>query len=149
MSDTPRLRNVEAFPVEHEGRRLVALRDPAGYTTAVLMLPAPLVEIVALFDGEHTILDIQAELTRRHGEIVPSADIEHVVQTLDEHGFMHTERFAALRDRIDGEFLAAPSRPASHAGGAYPREPEALRRTMDGFFSDAKGPGPIDGASAT
>jgi len=149
MSDTPRLRNVEAFPVEHEGRRFVALRDPSGYTTAVLMLPPPLVEIVALFDGEHTILDIQAELTRRHGEIVPRADIERVVQSLDEHGFMHTERFAALRDRIDGEFLAADSRPASHAGGAYPREPEALRRTMDGFFSDAKGPGPIDGASAT
>ncbi len=144
MSDTPRLRNIEAFPVEHEGRRFVALRDPAGYAADVLMLPAPLVEVLALFDGEHTIVDIQAELMRRHGEIVPRADIEGLVDSLDEHGFMDSERFAALRERTDGAFLTAGSRPASHAGGAYPDEPDALTRTMDGFFTHTAGPGQID-----
>ena len=28
----PRLRAVEAFPVQHEGQRCIALRDPAGFT---------------------------------------------------------------------------------------------------------------------
>jgi len=68
--DTPRLRPLEAFPVEHEGQRLVALRDPAGYTTSILLLPLPLLEVLALLDGQRSILDIQAELARRHGEIV-------------------------------------------------------------------------------
>lgn len=149
MSDTPRLRNVEAFPVEHESRRFVALRDPAGYSDAVVLLPGPLVEIVALFDGERTIVDIQAELTRRYGEIVPRADIERLIEGLDENGFMESERFVALRERIDGAFLASSSRPASHAGGAYPDDPDTLRRTMDGFFTDAAGPGPIDAAGTS
>ncbi|MGH7392258.1 MAG: AmmeMemoRadiSam system protein B [Candidatus Rokuibacteriota bacterium] len=149
MSDTPRLRNVEAFPVEHEGRSFVALRDPAGYTAAVLMLPAPVVEIVALFDGRHTITDIQAELMRRHGETVSPGDLQRLVDSLDEHGFMDGERFTALRERTDGEFLAASSRPASHAGGAYPDEPDDLRAAMDGFFTHADGPGRIDGVGAS
>ena len=42
----------------------MALRDPAGYVEAVIMLPVDLVEIVALFDGEHSIAAIQAELQR-------------------------------------------------------------------------------------
>jgi len=35
----PRLRPLEAFPVQHEGRRVLALRDPAGYTDAIVLLP--------------------------------------------------------------------------------------------------------------
>ena len=63
MSDAPRLRAVEAFPVEQEGQRYVALRDPAGYVAEVIMLPVDLVEVLALFDGEHPISAIQAELS--------------------------------------------------------------------------------------
>ena len=37
-----------------KGEQLVALRDPAGYTPSVVMLPGDLVEIVALFDGKRT-----------------------------------------------------------------------------------------------
>ena len=148
MSDEhPRLRPVEAFPVDHEGERFLALRDPAGYAPSVVMLPGAVVEIVALFDGGHTIVDIQAELTRRHGEIVPRAQIEALIDGLDEHGFMESERFADRRAAIDGEFLGSPVRPASHAGGAYAAEPDELRLTMDGFFTHAEGPGSIERAT--
>jgi AmmeMemoRadiSam system protein B len=150
MMDAPRLRPVEAFPVEHDGSRFVALRDPAGYTASILMLPPALVELVALFDGQRSVVDIQAELARRHGEIVPREDIERVVAMLDEHGFMDSDRFAQLRAATDGAFLASPLRPASHAGGAYPGDGEALRSTMEAFFVHEAGPGPIDpGAPAT
>jgi AmmeMemoRadiSam system protein B len=144
MSDTlPRLRPVEAFPVEHEGRRVIALRDPAGYTESIVMLPGPLLEIVSLFDGEHTLVDVQAAVMKRHGELITAAEIESVVASLDEHGFLESPRFAARQAAIEAEFRAAPSRVASHAGGAYPGEPDELRRTMDGYFAAPAGPGPI------
>jgi AmmeMemoRadiSam system protein B len=150
MSDErPRLRPVEAFPIDHEGERFLALRDPAGYAATTVMVPGALVEIVALFDGAHSIVDIQADLRRRHGEIVPRAQIEALIGGLDEHGFMDTSRFAARRAAIDGTFLASPVRPAAHAGGAYAAAPDALREAMDGFFAHADGPGPVawpDGA---
>jgi AmmeMemoRadiSam system protein B len=145
MSDErPRLRPIEAFPVDHEGERFLALRDPSGYAASMVMLPGALVEIVALFDGAHSIVDIQAELVRRHGEIVPRAQIESLVAGLDEHGFMEGGRFEERRAAIDGEFLGSPIRPASHAGGAYAAEPDELRPVMDGFFTHPEGPGPIE-----
>jgi AmmeMemoRadiSam system protein B len=139
----PRLRALEAFPVEHEGERYVALRDPAGYSPSVVMLPLGLLEVVALFDGDHPITDIQAELMRRHGELVTREHIEKLLDALDEHGFLDSPGFARRRAAIDRAFLDAPSRPATHAGGAYAGEPDALRRMMDAFFTAPDGPGPI------
>ncbi|MBI3637985.1 MAG: AmmeMemoRadiSam system protein B [Candidatus Rokubacteria bacterium] len=146
----PRLRAVEAIPVEHEGETMIALRDPAGYTPSVLLFPGALVEILAQFDGTHALIDIQADILDRHGEMVPRDQLEKIEAALDEHGFLDSPRFAERRAAIDGAFLAAPRRPAAHAGGAYAGAPAELRRTMDGFFTHVHGPGPIapDGAAA-
>jgi len=143
VSDAPRLRAVEAFPVEQEGQRYVALRDPAGYVAEVIMLPVALVEVLALFDGEHPISAIQAELLQRHGEQVARASLEQLIGELDAHGFLESPAFARRRAAIDDAFLGAPRRPASHAGGAYPDDPAELRSRMDGFFTSPQGPGAV------
>ena len=134
--------------MDHEGQRFLALRDPAGYTESVVMLPIALLDVVSLFDGEHDIADIQAAVMRRHGELIDSAQIRELAGALDAHGFLEGAAFDARRARVDGEFLALDRRPASHAGGAYPDEPGALRAMMDGFFEPPTGPGAIgtDGA---
>jgi hypothetical protein len=139
----PPLRPIEAFPVEQEGRRYVALRDPAGYTSAIVMLPLPLVEVVAWFDGRRSVGDIQEEVMRRRGELVPRDKIAELAEALDANGFLASEGFEARRAAIDAEFLAAPTRPASHAGGAYADEPGALRTAFDRLFDPPAGPGPV------
>src|SRR5437762_876667 len=101
---------------------MVALRDPAGFTSAVLILPIPLLDMVSLFDGDHSIGDIQEILTRRHGELVASGDIAKVAEALDEGGFLDSERFAERRRGLEREFHASPTRLAAHAGGAYAGE---------------------------
>ena len=143
MSGTaPRLRSVEAFPVEQDGERYLALRDPAGYTTAVVMLPVGLLDVLALFDGDHDVGDIQARIGRGPGEPVTRDHIEKLIAALDEHGFLDSAAFATRREAVDRMFLTAPSRPANHAGGAYPGDAEGLRAAMDGFFASPAGPGP-------
>lgn len=145
MSDAVfRLRQVEVFPVEQGGRRHIALRDPAGYTSAILMLPIELLELVSLLDGEHSIADIQAALMRRHGELVERERIEGLVRSLDEEGFLDSPGFAARRAATDRAFLEAPTRPAFHAGGAYADDPDELRAAVDRFFIPPEGPGPIE-----
>jgi AmmeMemoRadiSam system protein B len=141
----PRLRRVEAFPAEHEGRRCVALRDPAGYTAAVIMLQGPLLDIVSLFDGEHTIPDIQAAIKRRHGRLLRRRQIEEVIEALDQQGFLDSPSFAERRAAVDAGFLASPVRPATHAGSAYAADGGELRAMIDGFFAPPGGPGPIGG----
>src|SRR5262245_36445660 len=130
MSEAPRLRrDIEAFPAEQDGRDLVGVRDPSGYTPSVPVLSQPLLAVVALFDGQRSIVDIQAQIMRRHGELVRREQIEEIVATLDEHGFLDSERFATRRRAVEAEFLGASARPAAHAGGAYVGDPDELRRT--------------------
>ena len=144
MSDAlPRLRPVEGVPVEHEGQRVIALRDPAGLTPSIVMLPGPLLEIVSLFDGEHTIVDVQAAVMRRHGHLVTSTEIEEIVASLDEHGFLDTPRFAVRQAEVEAAFREAPTRPAAHAGGAYASDGDELRRTMASYFAAPTGPGRV------
>ncbi len=67
LPEAPRLRAVEAFPAELEGRPVLCLRDPSGVTEAVLAFPRAVVSILALFDGTRSVADVQAEIMRRHG----------------------------------------------------------------------------------
>src|SRR5438046_2159673 len=128
MSDVlPRLRPVEAFPVEHEGQRMIALRDPSGYTPSVVLLPGPLLEIVSLFDGDHTVIDVQATVMRQHGEIVTAAELESVVARLDEHGSLHTPRFAARLARIHAGARGRRHRPGLRRCARGARPPRLLR----------------------
>jgi MEMO1 family protein len=151
----PRLRAVEAFPVEHEGQRCIALRDPAGFTDQIAVLPGPLLDLVSLFDGEHPVEAIREILRRRHGEAPSVEQIAALVERLDDAGFLDSERFQARRRATDDAFRQSLVRPAAHAGGAYAGEPAALREQIGGFFaagavarSAAERPGTLSGLIA-
>lgn len=139
--ERPRLRPVEAFPLEAQGRKVLGLRDPTAFTEAVLLLPLELLDIVSLFDGEHTVLDIQASYMQRHGEFLFRERVEEIIGLLDEHGFLESPGFAERQRRMEEAFHASSVRPAIHAGRGYAPEPGALRAQIDGFFAPPDGPG--------
>ncbi|MGH9534094.1 MAG: AmmeMemoRadiSam system protein B [Terriglobales bacterium] len=114
------------------------LRDPMGYATAVLRVPAVLVPALACLDGQQGMLDCQAALAQRTGEIVPGEAIAAMVATLREAGFLLTPELEALRARRQAEFAAAPVRAAAHAGGPYPGDEGELRRTLDRYLAAAE-----------
>src|SRR3990170_5757579 len=111
-ADRPRLRALEAFPVEQDGERLIGLRDPSGFTEQVALLPIPALDIVSLFDGEHSVAEIHRVVSARHGERAPAI-----------------EDIAGFAARL------------AHAGGAYAGDAGALRSQIDGFFVHPEGPG--------
>jgi len=142
IADRPRLRALEAFPVEQDGERLIGLRDPSGFTEQVVLLPIPALDIVSLFDGEHSLAEIHSVVSARHGQqAFLLEEIADFAERLDDAGFLDSPRFAERRRRIEETWLASPSRPAAHAGGAYADEADALRSQIDGFFVDPGGPG--------
>jgi MEMO1 family protein len=143
----PRLRALEAFPVEQDGQRTIALRDPAGFAEHVVLLPTPLLDLVSLFDGEHSIPEIQAILRSRHGRAPTAREIRGVVDRLDEGGFLDSPRFAERRRVVEDTFRRSPVRAAAHAGGAYAGEATALRGQIDAFFLHEDGPGVPGSAS--
>lgn len=149
MSEKPRLRMLDAFPIEQDGERMLALRDPAGFTDQVAVLPPALLDLVSLFDGEHSVPEIQAVLRGRYGESPTAEQIGDLIESLDEAGFLESDKFDARRRAIEHAWRQSPVRPAAHAGGAYAGEAAALAAQIDGFFTPPEGPGaPVVGAVA-
>lgn len=140
MPDFPKLRPIEAIPIKARGRDMILLRDPAQIAPDGIAVPPDIYFMLTLFDGLHSIRDIQAECTRAFGQLTFSDRIQQVIDEMDQHLLMEGERFAAAQEEIARRFREAPVRAASHAGGAYDDEPDALRTQLDGFFDGPGGP---------
>lgn len=145
-ADRPRLRMLEAFPVQQDGERLVALRDPAGFTDQVAVFPVPLLDLVSLFDGEHSVAEMREILGKRHGEAPTEEQIGAIIERLDEAGFLDSDRFQEQRRAIQEAWRLSPVRPAVHAGSAYAGEASALAAQIEGFFIHPEGPRAPEGA---
>lgn len=98
----PRLRPVEAFPVEQAGRQWIALVDPSGVTTAQVALTPPAFFIISHFDGQHSLADVQAAFVHRFGQVVPMEQIVGLIRQLDEALLLDSAHFAAkLKVQVD------------------------------------------------
>ena len=137
----PRIRRVDALPIEVEGRTLVYLRDPAGYASQGVLLAPPAFFIATLCDGQHTTLDIQAEFARQYGEVLPGDTLHDLLEQLDTHFYLEGDRFATREREVRQRFAAAPARPLAHAGTCYDPDPERFRTQLGTFFEPPAGPG--------
>lgn len=139
--DRPKLRPIDAFPVQVRGESMIALHDPQDLATGSICVSPAAFSIIRLFDGERDISDVRAEVVRATREIVPAEAIEKLVRQLDEHHYLESPAFEAYREGLAADFRASLLRPPAHAGGAYAAEPAALRAQIDGFFLAPGGPG--------
>jgi len=141
--DFPKLRPLTLVPAEHQGRRFLLLQDPEQISEEVVMMPVEVLPVIQFFDGQHSLRDIQAEIMRQTGELVDTEIFQQVAEELDQHLLLDSDRFHQHLQETQATWNALPLRPASHAGLAYPAEPEELRRALDGFYQPPAGPGPI------
>lgn len=131
VEDRPKVRPLEAFPTEHEGKPVICIRDPQGLAAGVAFVPHPVFFLITLMDGQHTILEIQEAFVRHFGSLIFGEQIRSLVQQLDDGLFLDSERFQSHRKALEDDFRSAPLRKPSHAGAAYPRDPAELGRLLD------------------
>jgi AmmeMemoRadiSam system protein B len=136
----PRLRPVEVFPAVVQGAPVFCLRDPMHYADAVVSVPQQTAAILGLFDGKHSLLDIQEAFARRFGALLFREQLLQVIQSLDECLFLDSPRFTSHRETVEEDFRKASRRPARLAGTAYSAEPDTLRRELDAYFTAEGGP---------
>ena len=91
--DYPKLRPITIFPVQLSGKTMVCLQDPQNISPNALFLPPPVYFIVSHFDGQHSIVDIQAEYMRRFGDFLFTEKIEEIISQLEENLFLEGDRF--------------------------------------------------------
>ena len=141
--DYPKLRNINVFPVQSSGQTLLCLQDPQNISEKALFLSFPLYLIVSLFDGQHSILDIQAEYMRKFREFLYTEKLQEIISQLDEALFLEGERFQEALRQKEEEFKKASFREAVFAGKSYEGDPDRLRAQLEGYFAGVNGPGSL------
>jgi hypothetical protein len=138
--DRPRLRPIEAFPIQRNGQMLLAFRDPSGLGREMVLQPLG-VAMLELCDGERTRDEICAEFTRRYNRALSRASLDALLQQLDEAHLLDSDAFRTFSANLFGEFARSPVRPAQFAGKAYPGVPADLTQFLDMSFAPPNGPG--------
>ena len=141
MDDTPRIRPIEAFPVQHEGKTLIYLKDPLNFATPLGISPAGYF-VLAHFDGGHSFTEIQETYGKRFGALLGTDELKQFVEMLDQHHYLESDRFDNYRQAVMAEFRQSPTRIPAHVGGGYKSDPVGLTAQLDDYFQPPKGPGP-------
>lgn len=140
MLDRPRLRAVEAFPVQQEGKTLFYLKDPQNFAQPLGISPAGYF-ILCRFDGRHSLVDIQEAYCKQFGTLLVANELQQFIDLLDRHYYLHSARFLRHRNGVVEKFKRQPIRTPAHAGSVYSRDPEELKAQLDGYFSSPTGAG--------
>jgi AmmeMemoRadiSam system protein B len=140
----PRLRvDLDFMPSPVEDRPGLLIRDSFRYSDAVLIIPPPLVECLICFDGRQTQLDLRRKLVDITGDLQVGEIENQLTAALSRSGFLEDDQFERMRDESRQAFAEAPVREPSHAGSAYPEDPEELRGAMSEWMGT-----PEDAAAA-
>ncbi len=137
--DYPKIRFVDAFPVETEQGNMIGLRDPSGIASQVFVLSPDIFYLLQFFDGKHSNIDICYKYSEFFGNFLYEEQLSQILQSLDTHLFLENQNYLDKLRTIEDDFKALPFRPAIHAGQSYDSDPVKLRNQIKSFFTSAQG----------
>jgi len=142
--EKPKLRELNAFPVNADGRQMICLQDPLHFTENPVFVPENAFFIITLFDGENTVLDIQEQFMRKYGSLLMSDQIRKVIDDLDSNLMLESDRFEEYKKQVTEDFARSSLRLAIHSGKAFESDPELLKYQFASYFAQPEGPGQPD-----
>ena len=136
----PLLRNISARTLRIDGEQMIVLEDPEHFGPNTLCVPynEPMVFILTLLDGNHSVLDIQSAFMKRFGTMLMSERINEILDALDKNYFLRNERFQNRRDSIVRDFRESPVRKSCMEGVSYPGNIEQLEILMKSMQTAGK-----------
>jgi AmmeMemoRadiSam system protein B len=143
----PKVRPLEAFPIQVEGKEMVGIKDPVGICPEFVLVTPEAFFLISLMDGTNTLRDIQAAYMRKYGTLLFSDKIEGLIAQLDSYYLLENRHFEERLLLIREEFKKAEIRGAVFANRGYEADPEMLGAQLRGYFTGQDGPGlPKEGA---
>lgn len=130
----PKLRLIDTTPITYEGSTYLLLRDPLGLSDNQLLVPQPMIPLVALCDGTRSPSTLRAALAIRYGLFLTPARIEEFLRVLDDALLLENDRSWQARLAAQQQFRQAAFRPPASAGASYPEDPQELTQYLQGFF---------------
>ena len=127
---------VRFLDIQPYGDKFV-LSDPFGLSQP-LLISKELLFILSFFDGNKDLREIQAEIFRRTGQLIEIKELEELTKFLDENYLLLNERFLNRIEEERRKILSSGVRKPSHAGEAYPENPEELKNFIENILEKSE-----------
>jgi len=136
----PRRGDLEIIETTYQGRRALVVRDSLGLIRDPVLLQGVAIELLGMLDAPRALGELRLELVRRRGGLLEGDDgLEELVRELDSVGLLQSPAFRARKKRLLADYQKLDVREASHAGAAYPAEPDRLRAYLDSILEETGG----------
>ena len=103
MEFKPKLRPLDFQPVYYQDQQMWFLRDPLHLTDLQLFFPAPMVQLLAFLDGQHTPQEIHAAFCHQIGVEIDYEIVNEALSRLDEACLLDNDRSKRAKDGLLGE----------------------------------------------
>ena len=133
----PRLRHdLKYQSVKDETDEFLILIDPHRYAAQPISIPAPLMQLFSIIDGEVTQEEFENKVKEIYGDqsAMVLDPFMQLLQYMDYAGFLESEKFLQIKADMDN-YLAAPLRPSICAGSSFAAEPNILKNELDELFA--------------
>jgi AmmeMemoRadiSam system protein B len=111
----PKMRPVQGFPMQHEGRQLLGLRDPAMLSDRTVVTAPAVAQLVPMMDGSRTVDEIVNEI----GKGLTLDMMHQLVAQLEDAMLIEGPKFdahvAKMKEQFDAEEILPPATTANIA----------------------------------
>jgi hypothetical protein len=145
----PKIREIEAHPIEHQGQQMVLLRDPLRLSDTQIAIPRPVAPLLVLMDGSRDEAALEAALQIRAGVRLAPGLLAKLLADLDGAYLLETERFEEAKAEALRTYRQAPFRPLTMNGPGSAPSPEMARAQLQGYVDALPPAQPSPGDAAT
>lgn len=110
MQPYPKLRPVEAFPIEHGGHRLLIVHDPTGFAKGPITVSPAAMFILLMLDGQKGSDEVGRAFREQFGQDIPHEQVDDLIAQLDEALYLDSANFARHYQELVEAYRAAPAR---------------------------------------
>lgn len=129
----PHLRPIQPIPVQKDGQRYLALRDPQQLQPQTIVVPPNTLPVLQEFRGEKTLEQIADQFQTDAGQIAT------LVNGLDQLGLLWGPTFERMEADALGRILEEGAFPCG-ASMALGQDEAAAREALKGYFDDTEDP---------
>ena len=131
--ERPKLRPLDLRWVQQNGLNYLYLRDPLGLSDHTVLVPEPLVYLLALCDGSRDIEGIRIAFQLEAGISLPATQVKEIITTLSGALLLQDDRYLNAEQELLTRYRAAPHRPLALADSVYPSDPSSLKSLLSGY----------------
>lgn len=133
----PRLRTVSPRYTTHLGRQVVMIEDPLQIAQRTVVIAPEIAPVLLLCDGTTPAAALAARAHERFGIEIGTPAIEKLLRLLDDALLLESPAYDTAHAAARAAYHAAPHRPMTFAGQAYPADATTCAALLDGYLDAA------------